>query len=269
MAPKDLSQKTIDDFGQQWATYTDNSGLYGSADYFKDVLAGLIPIEDFNGAVVLDVGSGSGRIVNMLLDVGAREVWAVEPAKGAFESLQVNTESRKEKVKYLNVRGDEIPPAIGADLAVSLGVMHHIPEPAPAMRAIFNALRPGGRCFIWLYGREGNEAYLRVVEPLRAVTTRLPDWGLSALCNVLAIGLDLYIQMCRLAPLPMRDYALKVLRPLARDKRRLVIYDQLNPAYAKYYTKDEAINLLAEAGFAEIEIRHRHGYSWSVSGVRK
>jgi hypothetical protein len=46
------------------------------------------------------------------------------------------------------------------------------------------------------------------------------------------------------------------------------VFDQLNPAYAKYYTKEEAIDLLRSAGFSNIEIHHRHGYSWTIVGER-
>ncbi|MFN5534486.1 MAG: class I SAM-dependent methyltransferase, partial [Planctomyces sp.] len=54
------------------------------------------------------------------------------------------------------------------------------------------------------------------------------------------------------------------------SNRQLVmtVFDQLNPAYAKYYTKAEAIDLLRSAGFSNIEIHHRHGYSWTIVGER-
>ncbi len=55
---------------------------------------------------------------------------------------------------------------------------------------------------------------------------------------------------------------------LTPDKRRLVIYDQLNPAYAKYYTRAEARALLEQAGFVDVQLYHRHSYSWSVVGTR-
>jgi hypothetical protein len=66
----------------------------------------------------------------------------------------------------------------------------------------------------------------------------------------------------------MHRYMTQVMGRLALDKRRLGIYDQLNPACAKYYTKDEAIALLASAGFADVRCHHRHGYSWSLAGTK-
>ena len=45
---------------------------------------------------------------------------------------------------------------------------------------------------------------------------------------------------CRWMPLPLAAYMRRVMLPLTPAKRRVVIYDQLNPAYAKYYTRQEA-----------------------------
>ena len=55
---------------------------------------------------------------------------------------------------------------------------------------------------------------------------------------------------------------------MSRKKRFLVIYDQLKPAYAKYYTGAEAEALLRKAGFVDVRAHHRRGYSWTVIGTR-
>jgi SAM-dependent methyltransferase len=202
----------------------------------------------------------------MLLDAGAAHVTALEPSV-AFNVLRTNTAARAERVTCINARGEEIPPN-GFDLVFSIGVLHHIPDPVPVVQAAYRALKRGGRLLVWLYGREGNAAYLAVAHPLRAVTTRLPSSALTALCHVLNAALSVYIVLCRRLPLPLRAYTTNVLGKLSRDKRFLVIYDQLNPHCAKYYTRAQAIDLLAQAGFASIQAYHRHGYSWTVIGTR-
>jgi hypothetical protein len=73
---------------------------------------------------------------------------------------------------------------------------------------------------------------------------------------------------CRWLPLPLAEYMRRVMRPLTPAKRRVVIYDQLNPAYAKYYTRAEAEALMTHAGFVNVRLHHRHGYSWTVTGHR-
>ena len=66
----------------------------------------------------------------------------------------------------------------------------------------------------------------------------------------------------------MHHYMVNVLGKLTPDKRHLNIYDQLNPCYAKYYTRSEAVDLLKRAGFANVKEFHRHGYSWTVTGQK-
>jgi len=52
---------------------------------------------------------------------------------------------------------------------------------------------------------EGNRFYLRLLAPMRVVTTRLPHWALVALCGCLMVPLKVYIFACKFLPLPMRS----------------------------------------------------------------
>src|SRR5436190_8905932 len=162
----DLKTQTIRDFGAQWTVFWDNPAYYGSSDLLVDLFGPLLSLDDVQGQRIADIGSGTGRIVNMLLDAGAEHVYAVEPS-AAMKVLQENTAARRDRLTYVNGSGEMLPSGLDLDLVVSIGVLHHIPDPRPVVRAAWRALRPGGRCLVWLYGREGNETYLRVVEPLR------------------------------------------------------------------------------------------------------
>jgi SAM-dependent methyltransferase len=260
-----LPERTVADFGEQWTRYTDNSGWYGSLDLFADVFGPLVDPRELAGCRVADVGSGTGRIVQMLLEAGAAHVTALEPSD-AFPVLQANTARWGERSLCLRLPGDALPPDAAVDWVFSIGVLHHVPDPAPIVRAAFRALRPGGRIAVWLYGREGNGPYLAVVEPLRAATTRLPHPALAAVSAVLTVVLSAYVAACRVLPLPLRGYMRRVIGRLSLGKRYLVVYDQLNPAYARYYTRAEAEALIADAGFTDVRLHHRHGYSWAVTG---
>jgi hypothetical protein len=109
---------------------------------------------------------------------------------------------------------------------------------------------------------------LRLVQPLRIVTRKLPHVMLAGLSHFLNFILGIYVFLCGYLPLPMKQYMVKVIGKLARKHRYLVIYDQLNPAYAKYYRKAEAGALLKDAGFTDVKLYHRHGYSWAVVGTK-
>lgn len=265
--PSARDRRTVLDFGQQWVRYQDNDGYYGSVEMLADIFGPLLHVEDIVDRRVAEIGSGTGRIVNMLLAAGTARVLAIEPS-AAFAVLRQNTTAHAERVDYLNARGDKIPADGEFDFVLSIGVLHHIEHPESVVAAAYRALRVGGRMLIWLYGREGNEAYLRLIEPLRAITTRLPPRLLSPLCHVFNLGLALYIGLCRFLPLPLRGYCRNVLAKLSWQKRFLVIYDQLNPAVARYYSERDARALLEHAGFKQVQSHHRHGYSWTVIGTR-
>jgi len=261
----DLGERTIADFGRQWLSFKDSPGYYGSVEVLQDIFGPLLSVEELRGKRVAEIGSGAGRIVNMLLAAGATHVVAVEPS-AAMTTLRDNTAAYSEQITYLALPGDSLPPGLELDVVVSIGVLHHIPDPAPVVRAVHRALRPGGRFLIWLYGKEGNEAYLRLALPLRRLTTHLPHCALVGLSGAISLALDAYILACRVLPLPMHRYMRNVVGKFPKSVRRLTVYDQLNPAFAKYYTETEARELLANGGFADVALYHRHSYSWTAIG---
>jgi predicted RNA methylase len=81
------NDRTIKDFGEQWLRYPDNEGYYGSLELFSDILSPFLKPEELRDCTVAEIGSGVGRIVNMILKSGAKHVIAVEPSE-AFEVLQ-------------------------------------------------------------------------------------------------------------------------------------------------------------------------------------
>ncbi|MDW6020956.1 methyltransferase domain-containing protein [Mesorhizobium sp. BAC0120] len=262
-----LTERTIDDFGDQWTRYTDNDGYYASPELLTDIFGPLMAPEALRGKRVAEIGSGTGRIVGMLLAAGVAHVTAVEPSR-AMSVLKRNTERDAARITYLECRGDQLPPEPQQDAIVSIGVLHHIPDPKPVVAAAYNALKPGGWMLAWLYGWEGNAAYLGLVLPIRKLTTKLPHSILAPLCHFLNAMLAVYIWLARHFPLPLRGYMTEVIGRFSAEKRYLVIYDQLKPSYAKYYRRDEALRLLEEAGFTDVRLHHRHGYSWTVLGRR-
>ena len=264
---KHLRDETIKDFGRQWTTYTDNKGYYGSSDLLADIVEPLLPIGELRNATVADIGSGSGRIVQMLIQAGVAKVYAVEPSQ-AFETLKRNTAENASQIVLLNLRGDQLPADLNLDFVLSIGVVHHIPHPEPVLSAAYAALRPGGRVLLWLYGMEGNEAYLAVFGPLRRVTRQLPHALLAPLCHAINLTTELYIAIASFVRVPMREYIRNVFGRFDRRTRYLAIYDQLNPHYAKYHKRDEAIDLLRTTGFKNVQAHHRHGYSWTVIGTK-
>lgn len=261
-------EKTISDFGTQWLKYRDNNGYYGSTQLLKDIFGPLLAFNEIKDKRVAEIGSGTGRIVNMLLDVGAAHVVAIEPSE-SMEVLKDNTTQRKSQLSYIHDRGEAISQCNDLDYIFSIGVLHHIKNPEPIVQEAYKVLKPGGKMLVWLYGHEGNAAYLNLVLPFRKLTKKLSHRYVSIISHILNILLIPYIMCCKFLPLPLRGYFNKVFGKLTLKKRYLVIYDQLNPEIAKYYKKSEALKLLTQAGFKDCKIYHRHGYSWTVIGTKE
>lgn len=267
-SPITTDEKTIADFGVQWTEFTSPAGWWGGIDgQFKDQLEPLIKIEEIAGKACCDIGSGMGRVVRNLAAAGASHVTAIEPSADAIATLRANTRDLADKITVIHARGDAVPPK-SFDFIVSLGVLHHVVDPAPIVRAAHEGLRENGQFLAWLYGREGNRLYLAFAEPLRRMTRVMPLWMLKPLCFVLTVLTDICVFLSRFLPLPMGDYLTKVYGRFDWNKRYLAVFDQLHTTYAKYYTEAEARALFEDNGFKDVRLHHRWGYSWSVIGRR-
>lgn len=260
-------QQTIADFGEQWTMLTENTGYYASVTMLRDILEPLVDVDALKGKSVCEIGGGTGRVVNMFLDGGAGHVTVLEPSD-AFEVLQKNVSHAEDRVRCLRLLGDELDAPEAFDFVCSIGVIHHIPNPAPTLRKMYEAVKPGGEGFIWIYGREGNELYLLFAENIRRITKRMPHFLLRGVTHLLSLFLMIYIKLCFIFPLPMRDYMKNVVGKYKYYNLFLTVFDQLNPDHAKYYTKGEAKQLLLDAGFVDVRVYHRHAYSWSVLGSK-
>ncbi|KYK46030.1 hypothetical protein A1D31_34010 [Bradyrhizobium liaoningense] len=263
---KDRDQ-TIRDFGDQWTRHTENPDYYGSVELFADIIAPYLTVDDVRGRQCADIGSGTGRIVLMMLAAGAASVTAIEPSD-AYDVLVRNTARAGDRVRCLKLPGEGIP-RDGFDVVLSIGVLHHIPDPAPVVRAAYEALRPGGRMLAWVYGHEGSRVYQCIFLPVRFVTRNLPIWVNESLAWLLYPAVLAYAALTSRFPrLPLSDYLTNVLMRFSPAERRLVILDQINPRWAKYYRREEAEALLRSAGFKDVRLYHRHGYSWTLCGTK-
>lgn len=256
---------TIDDFSVQWRSFTDQRGYYASEELLADVLAPFVRLPDLAGATVAEIGCGNGRFVRLLARHAARVI-GVEPGDGAENARAYCADCPNVEIVRADVYA--LPPLPPLDYVFAIGVVHHLPDPAGALRRMRELVRPGGRVLVWVYGREGNALYLAVFGRLRRVTSRLPHRALRVVAAILAVGLRGYVAACRALPLPMRTYARNVLAPLDHEALCLNVYDQLNPTIAFYWRRDEVERLLRDAGLVEVALHHRHGYSWTATGIR-
>jgi SAM-dependent methyltransferase len=181
-ALKQLSAEVAAGFGWQWNRFDEIEPYY--RQQFLDWVRPLSP-EDFAGKLVLDAGAGKGRHSVVTASFGAREVFAVDLGS-AVEAAYRNA-GHLPNVHVIQGDITHLPLKRCVDIAYSVGVLHHLPEPRQGFESILKVVKPGGRVAVWVYGREGNEWIVRFVDPVRiGVTSRLPRKVLYELARPLA-----------------------------------------------------------------------------------
>lgn len=262
-----INPKTVRSTGEKRVEHSTGNNYWASLDFLKDVFEPLLQIESLQGKYVAEIGSETGRIVNMLLDAGAARVVAIEPGKN-FPTLLRNVRPRSNRVSAVHAEAEVIREYVDLDIVCAFGVLHHVANPERIISASLCALRPGGKLIISVYGREGNKLPLFLASPVRQMASKLPQGSLPLVAAVLVPGVIIYKTACRLLPLPMKWYMVDHIDLLTVSQLHGKIQDQLKPPFAQPYAKDEAIALLANNGFVNVQCHHRHKHSWTVVGER-
>jgi SAM-dependent methyltransferase len=264
--------RTSTAFGTQWKILGELSDVFRAE--FQSYLE-PVPLSEFSGLAVLDAGCGMGKFSLAAAEAGARAVVAVDLSDAvdvAFSHLR-----RVSGAHVVQASIAEPPFRAGAfDLVFSIGVLHHTPDPETSFLKLVPLVRPGGRLFVWLYALEGNEFFVRWVDPFRQVVfSRLPSWANRVVATLLAVPLwlvirGLYVPLTRRGRgrgLPYADYFL-YFRRLGFRTFWGTVYDKLVPPVAFYLSRDDVRRWLGGAGLAELVLRHRNGNSWSCLAQR-
>ncbi len=253
-------KESYKEFGEQFITDSNIDGYWGSKEMLKDIV-NPFNLSSVKNKVIMEVGVGSGRILNNLVKFLPKKAIGVEPSQ-AIQIAKKNNSFSKVKIEFLNIKAEDLKIKKKIDFVFSLGVVHHIPNYKQACTKIYESLKPKGKFIIWVYGHEGNELYLLIFNNIRRITRILPDGVLRGFCTLLNLMCYFYIFLCKFVRLPMQKYMLEVFGKCSFEKRNYIIFDQLNPSFSKYFKKKELISLLKESGFKKVSIKHRHGYSW-------
>lgn len=264
-----VARRTARSFAYEWERF---GGLRPEwARNFTDYMRPHAP-ESLRGKRVLDVGAGSGRHSFHAALAGA-QVTAVD--LGA--SIDVARSNLPDSVLTVQADAEALPFAPGSfDVVMSIGVLHHLPDPERALRSIARYARPGGHVHVYLYWvpeRRWHRAALKLVTALRRVTVRLPHPALHALCYPLAAVLHVLVVMpfralrrrprsARLAAtLPLKTYADYPFSVLVNDQ-----FDRFSAPLERRFTAEEVRAAMRAAGLEDVVVLPNHG--WVADGRR-
>jgi SAM-dependent methyltransferase len=228
--------------------------------------------ESLAGRRLLDVGTGSGRHARVAAELGA-DVIAVDVG----DSIDVARGNLPESVATIQADAEALPFSPESfDLVISIGVLHHLPDPQRALRSLVQYVRPGGHLHVYLYWqppRRGHRAMLRVVSLARRITTRLPHPLLHALSYPIAAILWVcFVQpyrMLRVVPrlrgladaFPLKTYADYPFAVLVNDQ-----FDRFSAPIERRFTAPEVERMMREAGLEDVVVIPNHG--WVADGRR-
>jgi len=179
---ENLDQGVIDSFGHEWATFD-----YGETDTSEALDAQFqaycTPLDlkqfDPKESIAGDFGAGSGRWAARLTPYFSL-VYALEPSDGASTVLK-NKFTGEAKITVLQETvGANSIPLESLDLAMSLGVLHHIPDTGLAIKDVSRKIKPGGVFLCYLYYNLENKPtfyklIFKVVNAVRKVISGLPQ----------------------------------------------------------------------------------------------
>ena len=271
-----VDPEVVRQFGREWSRF-DQSQLppEESARSFAEYFS-VFPWEELPPSPRgFDLGCGSGRWAQHVAPRVA-ELHCIDPSAQALEVAKRNL------APFANCRFhlagvDAIPLPDGAmDFGYSLGVLHHVPDTAAAIRSCVAKLKPGAPLLLYLYYAFDHRSWWfravwRTSDLLRRVLCRAPA-GLRYLASQLIAG-TVYWPLARAARLlERRGIAVESL-PLSayRDKSfytlRTDALDRFGTRLERRFTRGQIEAMMRQAGLEGIKFREVRPH-WCAVGHR-
>jgi SAM-dependent methyltransferase len=217
----------------------------------------------FKNKIVLDAGCGIGRNSFWPLKYGAKKLVAFDYDRGTVAIAQKNVSRfNNAKITYQSIY--EITYRNQFDIAFSIGVIHHLENPELAVKNLVAATKRGGKILIWVYGQQKNKVLLKLINLLRVVTSKMPLFLTFAFALFLTIPLFVYVRI-----VPQRQIYFQQLSHFRFWHIHSIVFDQLLPKVAHYWTKEEAVNLFAGLDVKNIRAYPVNGISWTIIAQKK
>ena len=246
-------------FGEEWTRF--HAMAPKDLEVAGAELFDLLPWSELGpGTRVVDIGCGSGRWSEYLRErVGVID--AIDPSQAVIMAAGQHQDAAN--IRWSMAQAEDLPFADHSfDLALCIGVLHHLERPERALQEAFRVLRPGGILLVYVYYALEQRGPLfrslfRLASGLRRLIHRAPGpvkrlvcdllaifvyWPLATLSGLLkAMGLGFWYKM------PLSFYHNKSFRVMRNDA-----LDRFGTAVEKRYTRDMTADLLVNTGFSEV-----------------
>lgn len=276
--PNNADRATVEGFGREWVTFTQSATDLSAEErraifdsYFSIFPWDVLPPQS-TGA---DIGYGSGR---WAIVVGQRvgKMHAIDANAQALSVAKTNLADLA-NVSFHHASVSQLPLADGTlDFAYSLGVLHHVPDTAQAIRDIAAKLKPGAP-FRSIFTTPSTTARPPIAHFGRSRTRR----GFSSLAPYMAqmvtttiIAAFVYWPLARMAAMLDMIGMLPGSWPLAFYRRRSFYvmrtdaFDRFCTSIEQRFTQAQIGDMLRAAGFDDIRFSDKEPF-WVAVAIKR
>ncbi len=270
-----LDQKTVASFGDEWARF-DQSGMSDSeAQKVFEEYFSLFPWEALPpDAIGFDMGCGSGRWARWVAPRVGR-LHCIDPS-AAIEVARANLAEQVNTAFHCASVDESGLHAGSQDFGYSLGVLHHVPDTAAAIRSCVLLLKPGAPLLLYLYYDFDNRpwwfrALWRMSDWGRQGIYRLPPGFKHGVTDVIAAlvywPLAQFSSMMERFGLPVAGVPLSYYRHHSFYTMRTDARDRFGTPLEQRFSRDQIARMMKTAGLVDVRFSDAAPY-WCAVGLR-
>jgi ubiquinone/menaquinone biosynthesis C-methylase UbiE len=271
-----LDQHTVDGFGLEWGRYDQTKLSPAELRAHFEKYFRIFPWESLPAhARGFDVGCGSGRWARLVSErVG--KLHCVDASAVALEVARKNLADRP-NCDFHHASVDSLPfEDASMDFGYSLGVLHHVPDTAAAIRSCAAKLKPAAPLLLYLYYAFDNRppwfrALWRTSDAARRFISRLP--GRARILATQAIAAGVYLPLATAARAADRagvdvsSFPLSFYRNASFYTMRTDALDRFGTRLEQRFTASEIRSMMEHAGLERIRFSDGEPY-WCAVGFR-
>ncbi len=269
---ENIDQEVVDAFGEEWLKFKDyrEGDIKALGDLYFDIIDDTILNKN---SYALDIGCGTGRW-SKYLSSRAGFIEAVDPSKAVIAAAQLL--KNNDNIRITQAAVETIPFNDETfDFAMSIGVLHHIPNTQKAMIDCVKKVKKGGHFYCYLYYALDNKGpifrgFFNASNLLRRGVCQLPTGIKKITCDILAVGLYMpFVLTARLLnsiglkkvsqKLPLYDYSHQSFFVIRNDS-----LDRFGTKLEQRFSKEQVIKMMENSGLENIVVSPHSPYYHAI-----